>query len=254
MSKPKLSMVSYINAKPFQLGLELSGMIDEIELHLDVPSVSARKLLNNEVDIALIPVAVLPQLEHPHIITDYCIGTTGKVASVGLFAEKPITDIQQVYLDNQSRTSAGLLKILVQEFWKKEIEFLPAFPGYESQISGVKGGLIIGDRAIKLRNNYKYFYDLGACWENLTQLPFVFATWVCNREIEPELEQKLNHAFQLGVSKKMNLVHVYQKEFGSGFNVQDYFSQNISYELDPLKYKALDLYLSKLKALKSATV
>jgi len=76
-------MVSYINAKPFQLGLEMTGLIDEVELHLDVPSVSAQKLIDNKVDIALVPVATLPKLKHPNIITDYCIGSVNEVASFG---------------------------------------------------------------------------------------------------------------------------------------------------------------------------
>ena len=83
MKQPlKISAVSYLNTKPFLYGLFQSGMEDSIDLSLDIPSECARKLVAGEVDLGLIPVAVIPQLKTPHIISDYCIGTEGAVKTV----------------------------------------------------------------------------------------------------------------------------------------------------------------------------
>ena len=59
MKKVRLSAVNYINTKPFIYGLIQAGMEDELEMHKDIPAVCADKLMNDEVDLALIPVAAL---------------------------------------------------------------------------------------------------------------------------------------------------------------------------------------------------
>ena len=56
----RISAVSYLNTIPFIYGLKQSELIDNIDLRLDYPSVCADKLINNEVDLALVPVVVIP--------------------------------------------------------------------------------------------------------------------------------------------------------------------------------------------------
>jgi chorismate dehydratase len=74
MVKYKVSAVSYLNTIPFIYGLKQSKLMDTIDLHLDYPAICADKLINGEVDIALVPVVVIPQLENAYIISDYCFG------------------------------------------------------------------------------------------------------------------------------------------------------------------------------------
>ncbi|HNF48735.1 MAG TPA: hypothetical protein PLF48_05095, partial [Chitinophagales bacterium] len=111
----KLSAVSYLNTKPFLYGLEHAAIADETEISLDPPAVTAEKLIHNEVDIALIPVAVLPLLKQPKIISPFCIGSNGKVATVCLFSDVPLEEIETILLDYQSRTSVQLVQILCRE-------------------------------------------------------------------------------------------------------------------------------------------
>ena len=84
MSKTPLliSAVSYVNAKPFIYGIEHSGFFQNFSLSLDVPSVCAEKLKNNQVDIGLAPVAIIPELGEHYIIPDFCIGANGPVRTV----------------------------------------------------------------------------------------------------------------------------------------------------------------------------
>src|ERR1039458_6553628 len=105
IDKIKISVVSYLNSKPFIYGLQHSTFLNEIDLQLDIPSVCAQKLIDGQVDIGLIPVAALPQLKDPYIITDYCIGAEGKVASVMLYSNVPLHEITAILLDYQSKTS-----------------------------------------------------------------------------------------------------------------------------------------------------
>jgi len=59
----------------------------------------------------------------------------------------------------------------------------------------------------------------------------------------------LNEAFRVGLSNKSKLVQFYQNQYGKYLNLTEYFEENISFDLDKSKYKALDLYLAKLKNL-----
>ena len=62
MDKIRITAVSYLNTKPLLYGLLASPLADQIELSLDIPSECARKLRDGEVDLALTPVAILPEL------------------------------------------------------------------------------------------------------------------------------------------------------------------------------------------------
>ena len=74
-------------------------MQDEIELVTDYPASIADMLINGEVDLALVPVATIPLLKTYHIISNYCIGCKGEVASVCLFSDVPIDEIDTILLD-----------------------------------------------------------------------------------------------------------------------------------------------------------
>ena len=59
----KISVISYLNSIPFVHGLNMSSISKSLILQLDYPSVCADKLINNVVDIGLVPVVILIQLE-----------------------------------------------------------------------------------------------------------------------------------------------------------------------------------------------
>ena len=94
----KISAVSYLNTIPFIHGLKQSELIHNIDLQLDYPSICADKLINGEVDLALVPVAIIPTLKEAHIISDYCIGADGAVDTVCLYSDVPITEIEIIGL------------------------------------------------------------------------------------------------------------------------------------------------------------
>ncbi|MDB4127109.1 menaquinone biosynthesis protein, partial [Flavobacteriales bacterium] len=174
----KISAVSYLNTIPFVHGLKQSELIKIIDLQLDYPSICAEKLINGIVDLALVPVAVIPKLKEAHIISDYCIGANGAVDTVCLYSDVPIEEIESIALDYQSRTSVALLKILLNEYWQLNPELKKANVGFEENIKGNHAALVIGDRAFALNTKYAYIYDLSAIWKKMTGLPFVFAAWV----------------------------------------------------------------------------
>ncbi len=105
-------------------------MADRINLTIDFPSRIAEMLLDDNIDVGLVPVAIIPKMEEHYIISDYCISCDGEVASVCLFSEVPLGKIEKVLLDYQSRTSVELLKILVEQYWKINPVFEPDIQNY----------------------------------------------------------------------------------------------------------------------------
>lgn len=247
MIKPiKISAVSYLNTKPFLYGLERSSVAKQIELKLDIPSTCAQKLIDGEVDLGLIPVAVIPKVPNAHIITDYCIGTEGEVKTVCLYSQVPIHKVKRLYLDYQSRTSVALTKYLIKNYWKINPQFIAAEKGYESQIKGTTAALIIGDRTIGLEDQYPFVYDLGTAWKAMTGLPFVFAAWVSNRKLPKSFIQNFNQALQLGIANRDKVAAVFQTVVEGDFSIYDYYYRYINYELDAPKKKALQLFLNHI--------
>ncbi len=251
--RPSVTAVSYLNTKPLLYGLLKGGVEKEIDLQLDIPSECARKLVKGEVDLGLVPVAVIPEIENPHIISDYCIGSVGAVRTVCVFSQCPIGEMTHLFLDYHSRTSVELVKVLLREHWHLAPECLEAKKGFEEKISGTTGGLVIGDRAIGLEKNYKYVYDLGQAWQMFSGLPFVFAAWVANKPLDERFIEKFNSALKLGVEDIPNLMYILPSPV-EGFDLQSYFTENISYELDAQKKKGLDLFLKMMKEGKSLQV
>ena len=233
-------------------GLMHEGMPEKLEMSLDIPSVCADKLLRDEVDFALVPVAVLPLLDNPHIISDYCIGTVGAVKTVGIYSDVPIEKIEKLYLDFHSRTSVRLARILLEEYWQVAPEFLSAEEGFLHQISGTTAAVVIGDRTIGLESRYAYSYDLGEYWQKLTGLPFVFAAWVSNKELPLDFIAQLNSAFDYGIHRIPELMYILPSP-SPDFDLEEYFTKYISYDLDAEKRAGLRLFLNKIGMQKSLT-
>lgn len=238
--KIKVGAVSYLNTKPLIYGFEQGMMKDEIELVFDYPANIAQQLLNNEIDIGLVPVAVLPAMKEYHIVADYCIGCNGEVASVCLFSDVPLHEIETILLDYQSRTSVALLKILLKEHWKINPGLVAAEKGFEKNISGTTAGLVIGDRAFAQRLSSAYHYDLGLAWQQMTGLPFVFAAWISNKKMTDGFINTFNTATGLGLQ---HIDTIAAKEQSEIYDMKVYYTKNISYQLDEYKLKALDLFI-----------
>ena len=147
----RISAVSYLNTVPFVFGIKQSGYIDNYQLLLDVPSVCADKIINSEADIGLIPVSGIPYIKNCEIISDYCIGSQGKVKTVVLASKIPLNNISEVYLDLDSRTSAKLIKILAEKFWKKSIIWKDLTS--LTILDNCDSVLLIGDKVFKYAEN-----------------------------------------------------------------------------------------------------
>ena len=241
--KIRVGAVSYLNTKPLIYGFEQGKMKDEVELIIDYPSNIASHLINDRIDIGLVPVAIIPFLKEYHIVSDYCIGCDGEVASVCLFSDVPLLEIETILLDYQSRTSVALLKILLQEHWKISPKLIAGKENYENDIAGTTAGLVIGDRALLQRLKSKYIYDLGTAWKEMTGLPFVFAAWVSNKPIAEAFIADFNAANAYGF---LHINEVISRNVTTAFDIKSYYTQFVKFKLDTQMKEAKALFLRKL--------
>jgi len=246
MQKIKVSVVSYSNSVPFVYGLLNSDIIGDIDLSLDIPSVCADKLINGSVDIGLIPTVEILRLKNFEIISDFCIGSDNYVKTVILASNVPLNELTGVYLDYQSRTSVTLVKVLAKHFWKVNPEWIPAQAGFEDKaIEGRTGAVIIGDRTFSVRSAYRY--DLTHEWKKFTNLPFVTANWVSNKQLLLQFKQQFNQALQFGVQNLIASAQFYKSSLTENVDLLDYLRNNISYHFDEPKQKAKELFLNYAK-------
>jgi chorismate dehydratase len=243
----RISAVSYLNTKPFLHGLELSKL-EDMQISLDMPSECARKLIEHEVDLGLIPVAVIPALKEAHILPGFCIGADGAVESVKLYSEVPLEKIDTILLDYQSRTSVTLAKILAKSFWKISPQWKNAEEGFEKNISGNTAAVIIGDRTFTLNGKFPFEYDLAEEWKKLTGLPFVFACWVSNKKLPDEFILQFNKALELGLSRIHEVVDKESLKY-LPFNVEKYLLKSLKFRLDERAEAGLGMFLEKMKEL-----
>lgn len=245
MSLIRISAISYLNTLPFLYGLKRSEYIQKnCTIDLDIPSVCAERLCSGQADIGIVPVAIIPKLKKYQIISDYCIGSVGNVKSVLLLSEVPLHEIKKIILDYQSRTSVVLVRILAAKYWLVFPEWEEGAVGYETDINNTTAAVVIGDRAMELSGKYKYLYDLSSEWTEFTGLPFVFACWVSVTDISSEFQNKFNEALKFGISNISDVIREYKKTGNPDFfDLEEYYTKNVSYNYDSNKKKAMDLFM-----------
>jgi chorismate dehydratase len=246
--KIRVSVVSYINSFPFIYGILNSNIKDKIELTNDIPAICAQKLINNQADLGLVPVAILPQLPNYEIIGKHCIGASGPVKTVLLLSQDNPKNMHTIYLDSESRTSVQLIRIIVHKFWKKEVlwKHLAEYSGnYDEPNTGF---VMIGDKTFTHAPKFGFITDLAEEWQKQTALPFVFACWVANKKLPDAFITEFNQAVEFGIKNREKSIVLAKNPIISEQQMIDYLQNDISYDFDKKKREALDLFLAFIKA------
>jgi chorismate dehydratase len=245
--KIKISAVSYTNTKPFLYGLQHSAIKNKIDLSLDMPSDCAQKLIDNVVDIGLIPVAATLSLPSWNIISAYCIGAIGAVNSVFIFSNCDIKNVEHIQLDPESRSSNNLARVLLKNYWQVQPQLIEGALDYASSVDDKTAFVQIGDRTFGKKGTYKFVYDLAEEWQKFTGLPFVFAAWIANKPIPEEFIKDFDIALKYGLAHRQQLLEELPKR--ADFDLEDYLMHKLDFDLTDDKKKALYLFLDYIKAL-----
>ena len=251
MNKIRISAVKYANTYPFIYGLIENGFDKKSTIETDHPSDCAKKLITGKVDIGLVPVAIIPLLKEYHIISDYCIGANGNVRTVMLLSNCQYDEIKTIYLDYRSRSSVNLAKVLAKNHWKKEFNWKDASKDFNFiDIKQNEAVVLIGDQCFEYEFSYKYKIDLAMAWKDFSGLPFVFACWIANKELDGEFVKDFNNSLRSGVENIDAVVEKFGKTGTiTGNALKIYLTENIDFNFNEDKKKALKLFLELMSKL-----
>lgn len=216
------------------------------QLTTDFPSRLADQLHSEEIDIGLIP--VFESFKNPAFtpVSNAGVVSRGPVWSVRLLFRKTPADVRSVALDEGSRTSAALTKVLLAD----ELGFIPEslpFP-IGTQIEQVEGDavLIIGDRAMhpeKYLKDFPIHWDLGDVWWKKTGLPFVFARWIARDDsfADGPISGILNDTRDFGMRHVSQIAQRLHHEHELSVDrCCEYLTDFIHFEIDELAQRGLD--------------
>ena len=228
----KVVAADFLNSLP--LTIEVADD-ESFEFEYVVPSEGARQLVEEEADIALLPVAALAEIGGLEVVPGPCIGASGRVDSVVIVSEAPLDQIEQLYVDNASRTSVILARIYFESIGMPHIPFV-RLPGDDvlPKVGGRNAGLLIADIAFEHSKRFKYRHDLGDAWKRLTGEPFVFAVWAAARGVlNDEIVERLNRRFWDGLARKHQIIAEWSDRHGMPLTeVADYLDERIQYNLN----------------------
>jgi chorismate dehydratase len=210
MGRLRISIVEYLNTAPLVWGFTEGPLRGKYELSFTVPSQCAEALKRGEADVAIIPAIEYQRIENVVALPGISVAADGPVRSILVLARRPIEDARRLALDNSSRSSVALVRLLCQHWWKISPEFSEAPPDPAAMLAEADAALVIGDPALRVAVGLEalanrgprgefccggdpsalpvpgfetlFLYDVAAEWREMTGLPCVLAIWTARRE------------------------------------------------------------------------
>ena len=239
----RLGAVSYLNSRP--LIEDLDGLLPGSSIELDYPSRLADSLSRNELDVALIPSIEFFRGTGYEIISDACVAARGPVMSVKLYCRVHPGKVKRLALDEGSRTSATLAKVLLGERYGAFPTTEPLSMDSLTTDSSADAVLLIGDRAMHSpEEQFEQVIDLGEMWNDWTGLPFVFAMWVARIEADTRgIANALSQARDRGIQRLEPIADIEAPKLGITQDVaRDYLKNNLHYTMTSAELNGLQLF------------
>src|SRR5689334_10523199 len=238
----RLAASSYLNSAPliwsFLKGSK-RGRVDFVEA---VPSRCAALLAQAEVEGALVPVIEYQRITGGALVADVCVGSQKEVLSVVLVSkDTELEHVRSVALDESSRTSATLVKIIFREFLDHEPAWTVRSPDLEEMLERNDAALIIGDPGMTFPRAGLKVWDLASLWRKYTGLGFVFAMWMVRDDaIEKARRVDFASARDEGVAQVEEIIESYQQKIPMSLNeLRKYLTENIAFHVDDSMQRGL---------------
>lgn len=221
----RIATVPYLNCLPLVVHLESPPL--QIP-----PSRLAEALLNDQVDVALMPTVSI--LKNNFYAYPQCglIGCDGEVKSVGFFLKNSVGDLSQIktiYLDQESATSVRLGEIILREVFHRELNAITMTPLTKRNEADAQ--LLIGDKALFFETPNYFYIDLGTLWQKLTNTGFMFACWAAKRPLTLAEQATLTQAKTRGLETRSQWVE--QCVVKDRMALLNYLTHNIIYTDTP---------------------
>jgi chorismate dehydratase len=233
LPKLRVGIVNYLNSKPLAWGFLKGHHADLFAPSYHPPALVARLLGQGNLDIGLIPSIEVQRIPGLKVLPDLCIAAHHEVRSVLMVSRCPPREIRKVALDQNSRTSAALLRILLRERFQIEPEYTHERPDPERMLAEADAALLIGDAALRVDRERYMVHDLAAEWVAMTGLPFTFAVWAVRPEVDlPDLSFYFKSSLRYGLSSLDNLVRESAAELGlDSSEVRSYLTESLHFFL-----------------------
>ena len=242
MPKLRVGIVNYLNSKPLAWGFLKGHHADLFAPSYHPPAMVARLLAQGNLDVGLIPSIEVQRIPNLRVLPDMCIAARHEVRSVLLVSRGPVEEIRRVALDQNSRTSATLVRILLKERYGLDPEYLHDRPDPERMLAEADAALIIGDPALRVDRERYRIIDLAAEWHELTERPFVFAVWAVRPEVDiPDLPFYFKSSLRYGLSSLDTVVREAAAELNlDSSEVRSYLTENLSFVLRQEEIEGLE--------------
>lgn len=241
--KMVIGAVSYLNTKPLIAGLDSDS--NDYKLQLDLPSRLADQLADGQLDVALVPVIEAIQDSSYIIVSDACIACHGPVWSVKLMSRVSPEKIRTLALDEGSRTSQALTRILLAKQYGVTPQCQPLPMNQDWRNTECDAALVIGDRAMNAEDaSFPFVFDLGTEWKNWTGLPFVFAVWAARADADlPMLDLTLKQSRDYGLTQLSTLAKQNSERYAlSDEECFRYIDHYIHYNLGDEEKRGMQVY------------
>lgn len=228
-SSLRIGCVEYLNARPL-----IHGWDGEVEF--GPPSALCTRLARGDLDVAL--VSSLEYLRNPiyRIVDDVSISSDGAVYSVVIAHRGDLTKITQIELDPASETSVALLRYLLL---RRQLD-----ADLVTKSDAAEARLLIGDKAIRFRQSNPDFdyWDLGAEWKKIIDLPFVYALWLIRPEVaEPEsVARRLRELRNQNLSRIDDIIRT-EREFDQEF-CSRYYREHLRFSFGDREKQGLQTF------------
>ena len=234
-SRLRLAAVSFLNTRPIIYGIE-RGLVgkDRFDLSFDLPSRCAAAVASGDADLALMPIASYATAETElRIVPGVAIASRGPVRTVLLMGDVSWESMETIFLDEASRTSQMLVRLLTHQRGLSPNFESVAHDRILDHVGGRKGALVIGDLCFAASARFPHVYDLGAEWTKQVGLPFLNAAWIGRPGlVEPSDVMLLQESLALGLDHRDDLAGSFAERDGVDVDLyRRYFRQNIHYGL-----------------------
>ena len=243
--KPRIAASSYLNTAPLIWSFKHGARNNASELVEAVPARCGELLAQGQVEVALVPAIEYQRIPDLAVVPKVCIGSREQVRSVILVSKRDdLNDIRKIALDESSRTSATLVKIIFREFQGFEPQWVSAAPDIKQMLVNSDAALIIGDPAMTFPRQGLEIFDMASLWRKHTGLGFVFAMWMVGPLASREARAiDFEAVCEEGLAHIEDIIDSYQPLLGlERDELKTYLRHNISFSMDDQLHAGLNLF------------
>jgi len=273
MAKLRISVVQYLNTAPLVRGFTHGPLEGKYDLSFTVPSECAEALRTGTADVAIIPAIEYQRIPNLAVFPDLSIASKERVRSLLIVSKRPIREVRSLALDQSSRSTQALTRILCEDRWSIAPQFTEAIPDIAEMLQSVDAALVIGDLALRLAIQAEqcvrpgadgewicagsqvglsqaprlHLYDVVHEWWQLTERPAVLALWAARHEVAtPELVADFSASLAFGLRQLPQICAQAARELQlPEKELLLYLRTNIDYSLDAENHRGLDEFFAR---------